>query len=221
MPSRYKDYGSMWKELNPNVEVIDHSWHDLPDYMPCQDVMDDLRNQCTSGNSTELPTQLADIIGYFLTWQGGIYANADIRPVHPIPEGMWDTDFATYEEVNYPLTVNAFTGGKAASPFWQFVLEGIYDSYFSQPKKTEMVFTTGPIYLTNRIEQWRRENPSMAYGEFPVVVYPYHTVNPILWKDVPPGVHGSDLVDLNNLPKGCIGVHDWGHKITGRSNVVS
>lgn len=218
MPARYKQYGKLWKDLNPDAIVVDHSWNDLPDYLPCQDVMDDLRNQCTSGNSTELPTQLADIIGYFLTKEGGIYANADIRPVKPLPEEMWSADFATYEEVNYPLVVNAFTGGKEGSPFWSFVLEGIHESYFSHPRGTEMVFTTGPLYLTRRIEEWKRENPR---GEFPVTIYPYFTVNPILWKEVPPGRYGSDLVDLNNLPPGCVGVHDWGHKITGRTNTVS
>lgn len=218
MPSRFRRYGELWQELNPETEVIDWSWNNLPEDLPCLDVMEDLRQRCTSGTSTELPTQLADILGYWFSSQGDIYANADIRPVRSVPEEMWNSDFVTFEEREYELCVNAFTGGRFGSSFWQFVLDGISESYFSQPPNTEMVFTTGPIYLTARMKQWK----DIGNEEIcPVTVYPWYTVNPILWKDVPQGSYGSDMVDLNNLPEGCIGIHDWWHRVTGRSNVVS
>jgi len=210
MPEQYKWYGALWRELNPDMEVIDFSWHNLPENLPCRDVMDDLRSKATSGHSVELATQLADVIGYYLTSLGGIYSNADIRPVRPIPDYMWGTDFATYEEINYPLVVNAFTGGCQYSSFWRFLLAGLSQNYFDKPSDAEMVFTTGPHYLTSKIKEWDRG----------ITVYPHHTVNPILWKEVGEGQRGSDLLDLDTLPAGCIGVHDWGHKMTGRSNVV-
>ena len=212
MPEHQKHYGTLWKDLNSDADLIDWSWHNLPTDLPCQDVMDDLRNRCTSSNSVELSTQLADIIGYYLSYIGGIYANTDIKPVAPIHEHMWNSDFATYEEKDFPLVVNAFTGGVPNSELWKFVLDGISESYFSHPPGTEMVFTTGPIYLTRRLNQWK--------GKL-VQIYPHSTVNPILWKDVPAGRLGSDLVNLNSLPDGCVGVHDWHHKINGRTNVVS
>lgn len=218
LPDRFKWYGDLWRQLNPGVTVVDHSWHDIPENLPCQEVMEDLRRRCTSGLSTELPTQLADILGYYYTSLGDIYANADIRPVRPIPEEMWNQDFVTKEEKGYHLKMNAFTGGRFGSPFWKFVLDGIHDNYFSHPPGTEMVYTTGPIYLSSRLVQWKEAGNADIC---PVKVYPYYTVNPILWKNVPPGRYGSDVIDLNNLPEGCIGVHDWAHRVTGRTNTVS
>lgn len=213
MPRKYRWYGQLWQELNPDITIKDWSWQNLPEDLPCQDVMEDLRRRCTTGTSTELPTQLADILGYYLSWSGGIYANADIRPVLPIPEEMWGIDFATFEEYNYPLVVNAFTGGTTDSLFWKFVLEGVSENYFSYPTGSEMVFTTGPQYLTKKINEWSSTTA--------IKIYPYQTVNPILWKDVPVGKAGSDVLDLNRLPEGCLGVHDWGHKLNGRTNIVS
>lgn len=211
MPERFKCYGQLWEELNPDLVLNEWSWHNLPEVLPCKDVIDDLYRRCTSVESTELPTQIADILGYWLVLEyGGIYANADINPFRPIPEHMWDRDFVTFEEKNYPLKVNAFIGGIEGSEFWKSVLDGIPDRYFSNPE-AEMVFTTGPRYLTEKVDSW---------SETDVTIYPYSTVNPILWKDVPLGSYGSEVFPLDKLPADSIGIHDWHHRFTQRSNVV-
>lgn len=211
MPERYKYYGDLWKMLNPEVNVHDWSWHDLPEDLSNIGVMEDLRSKCSRSASVELATQLADIISYDLVATfGGIYANADIKPTNPIPERLWDTDFATYEEKDYDLVVNAFFGASPKAEFWFKVVDNLENNYRSYPANTEMVFTTGPQYLT----KMHKENPGMLSVE------PYYTVNPLLWKDVPLGQRASDIINTNSLPEGCIGIHDWGHRETGRGNTV-
>lgn len=220
MPARFKEYGVQWRRLNPEWHVQDWSWSDLPDDLANDRVLEDIRGRCTSGLSLEMPTALADVISYDLVERfGGIYANADIQPVKSLEVlrlDEYDIAWATYEENNYPLVVNALFGASEEhDPFWTRVVGQLEENYFSmnvpgQPG-VEMVFSSGPRYLTAVSEQ----------GGIPFRVLPYYTVNPFLWKDIPQGSDASELMVATKLPEGCVGVHHWAHRKNGRSNVVS
>lgn len=220
MPEAYKEYGRAWTNLNPGWEVLDWSWASLPEDLANAEVLEDMRKRSSTGTSVELPTAQADVISYELVYRyGGIYANADIQPIRPLSNilghlqgGAW----ATYEEDNYPLIVNAFFGAPfPKNAFWGDVVSGLHDNYFSLnsegTESVEMVFSSGPHYLTGKSD--RRLN-----------VLPYYTVNPVLWKDVPSGSDATIVIDsrggVGYLPQNCVGIHHWGHRKSGRSNVV-
>jgi len=214
MPDVYKSYGTMWWQSNPDWEVIDWSWHNLSTDFIAQDTID-LITARASKPSIEWATQLADIIGYELTYKyGGIYMNADIKPIkplstmfinHPKCENM---AFAALEQGDF--LVNAVTGGPARSSFWKEVLDGINHNYINYPPQTEMVFTTGPRYLDSI---WRQDINKLY-------ALPIHTFNPIWWGDLETGSTPDGIYNESSFPEDTIGMHCWGHKLTGRSNVV-
>lgn len=221
MPEAYRGYGRAWEELNPGWQLHDWSWHDLPEDLVCNEVLNDMRARCTSGTSVEMPTAMADAISYELVYRyGGVYTNADIQPIKPLDTIDLSQAWATYEEDNYPLIVNALFGApEPGDAFWQAVVERLPDNYFRlngyDPSKlgVEMVFSTGPHHLTAVAE---------ALGT--LKVFPYYTTNPVLWKQVEVGSDATPVIEarggIDSLPEGCIGIHHWGHKLTGRSNTV-
>ncbi len=224
MPARYRYYGTLWEYFNPEWKLKDWSWHNLPETFQNDLVLEDMRKRCTSGLSVELPTALADVISYELVAKfGGIYANTDIQPVRPLGSlGLEiDAPWATYEEENYSLIVNAFFGAPDAdNPFWQQVVGRLQDRYFGLNKDgqegVEMVFSSGPHHLTEVARE--------VGAEYSFRVLPYYTVNPVLWKDIAPGTDATSVIQarggIDKLPFGCVGIHHWGHKLSGRSNVV-
>jgi mannosyltransferase OCH1-like enzyme len=222
MPQAYRDYGQAWLDLNSDWQLHDWSWHDLPEDLYCNEVLQDMRLRCTSGTSVEMPTAMADAISYELVYRfGGVYANADIQPIKPLDTLDLSSAWATYEEENYALIVNALFGApEAEDPFWGEVVRNLPDNYFrlngydTSNLGVEMVFSTGPHHLTKIAEQLPTS----------LKVFPYYTTNPVLWKQVEVGSDATPVIEarggIDSLPEGCIGIHHWGHKLTGRSNTV-
>lgn len=220
MPTDYKAFGKGWGTLNPGWEVIDWSWHNLPEDLANADVLEDMRRRCSTGTSVEMPTAMADVISYDLIHRyGGVYANADIQPIKPLSviqgtlsRGPW----ASYEENGWPLVVNAFFGSpEAEDPFWDKVVSSLDPNYFSLniegQESVEMVFSSGPHHLTAVHSQ----------NSGALEVLPYYTVNPILWKSIPLGGDAWSVLSKDQeLPEKCVGIHHWGHKKSGRTNVV-
>jgi inositol phosphorylceramide mannosyltransferase catalytic subunit len=213
MPARFREYGAAWAALNPGWTVHDWSWHDLPDDLANQDVMDDLRTRCTSGNSIELPTQLADIIDYDLIYRfGGIYLNADIQPVRPLVPEMTDGRcWATREDDHTPYAVNAAMGGPAGHPFWKAVVEELPRRYWHLRGQgyQEMNQLTGPHLLTD------------AANNVPGLhVFPHTAFNPVHWSRIAPGTTADGTWSAGTLPPDTVGVHHWHHREARRTNIV-
>jgi mannosyltransferase OCH1-like enzyme len=219
MPDRFKQYALGWLELNPGWRVKEWSWHNLPEKLANADVMEDLRQRCTSGTSTELPTQLADILGYeIVLMAGGIYVNADIQPVRPILEAMTDgRAWASLEDGAH--IVNAAIGGPAGHPFWQAVVEELPRRYWhmrSTGQSSEMNQMTGPHLLGDCA---RRFTGHAYLGG--LHVFGQETFNPVHWSQIPFGETAEGRFDVSALPPGTVGVHHWHHREIRRSNVVS
>lgn len=213
MPARFREYGRAWAELNPGWTVHDWSWHDLPEDLANQDVMDDIRARCTRGASVEMATALADVIDYELVARfGGVYANCDIQPVRPLlPPMTGGGAWATHED---PVqVVNAAFGGPAGHPFWVAVVAELPRFYWRRRAEgeEEMNQLTGPHLLTRAHH--------MRPGELNAL--PVETFNSVHFSQVPRGGTADGLWSPQTLPPGAVGIHHWHHRENGRSNVVS
>lgn len=224
IPEEYSRYGDLWKTVGGARMVITFGSEALyphgrsnyfraddgEEYFPgIVDVLEDLRARDAGRNGIEYWVQVADVLGYLMVWHmGGVYVNCDIEPLRRFdpPNAPW----ASYENEEDWRIVNAAIGApEKYDPFWGGLLAGLPERYFSMPG-AEMVETTGPAYLTEYANAHRSE----------VVILPRNSFNPVHWKQVEPGGDASPLIDRENLPAETVGVHHWGHKKDGRSNVV-
>lgn len=214
MPEIYSRFADIWLDLNPGWRIIDWdeaSTVDLGLFPDLQPVIDDLYRRDGGRRGIELFVQLADVIGYALVREyGGVYVNCDIQPVQPLPE-LPDKAWASYENNEDGRIVNAAIGARGPrDPFWESLLEALPGRYFANPT-AEMVETTGPALLTDHA----RAHPDQIH------VYPVETFNPVHWKQIQPGGDASWWADgINWIGTPTIGVHHWGHKKDGRTNVV-
>lgn len=209
MPGRYREYGRRWAELNPEHEVIEWSWHNLPPPINAG-VCEDLRRRCTDRH-VELATQLADVMAYELVLRyGGAAVNVDIEPVRPLSHLPIDHErdaWATYESPG--RLVNAAIGGPPEHPFWQAVVDELPRRY-ARLAGAEMPITTGPELLTDVAS--RRDD---------IVRLPRETFCPVHFWDVPQGGTADGLWSPDSLHHATVGVHHWGHKMSGRTNTVA
>lgn len=208
IPSAYEEYGKEWERLNPDWKVI--LWDDsaLSYFNNLKPLFDNMYERDANRNGVELHTQIADVFGYaIIDRYGGLYVNCDIQPLKPLSLLQnFDSPWASYENDEDGRIVNAaIYSPQPGNEFWSGLLEGISERYFSNPT-AEMVETTGPAYLTD----YAHAHPGHLH------VYSKNTFNPIHWKQIESGGDASGFV----YPDDSIGVHHWGHKLTGRSNVV-
>jgi hypothetical protein len=107
--------------------------------------------------------------------------------------------------------VNAVLGGPKHHEFWKFVIDELPKRYFANPE-AEMVMTTGPALLTDCAIEWQRY---MKRTDF--VVLPTESFNSVHWSKISTG---SDATELWKDQEGIVGIHHWGHKRSGRGNIV-
>lgn len=222
MPERYREYGRKWMAMNPGWDVVD--W-DLPMLVKSFDpvsapVIRHLMTRDPGRVSEEFWVQLADVVGYELLYQyGGVYLNCDIEPVRAL-ECLGDAVlmhvWASYENRVDGRIVNAAMGSPwPRHPFYAKLLLEATRRYLADPH-AEMVQTTGPAMLTDMVAEWNVHSAVHPPGGR-VVVLPVEAFNPVHWRDVPQG----GWVRLEGtFTDATIGVHHWGHRLTGRSNTV-
>lgn len=213
MPSEYAEYGAAWQKLNPEWEVKDWYEEDLNFKVRNQDVIKDLYKRDNGRLGLELYVQMADVLGYELVYNfGGVYINTDIEPVRPLTY-MYDRfklvrdPFAAYEDPH--RIVNSMMGGVSRDPFWGYVIVKLNHRYWENPNE-EMPLSTGPGLLTDCVHAWRHLG-------HPFRVIPQDTFNQVHWSQIAVGKNANGLWKDN---PDVIGVHHWGHKMTGRSNYV-
>lgn len=222
MPERYEEYGKRWQLLNPGWVV--QEWGEFallgPDaverrresFPEIQDVLDDIIARDAGKHGEECYVQLADVLAYELIYlYGGIVVNVDIEPIRPmeylfeyygIPESGAYAPLEDHERI-----VNAVLGGPRRHPLYRKILDDLPTRYFASPQ-AEMVLTTGPQLLTDSIRALSNEC---------IVILPTRSFNCVHWSQI---AHGEQADGLWKPADGVVGVHHWGHRKTGRSNVV-
>jgi mannosyltransferase OCH1-like enzyme len=210
MPEAYRDYEVSWKALNPDWEV--KTWgmevlDTMPEYLLA--VINDIKARDAGRNGIEMFVQIADVVGYWLVYKYGCaYFNCDIQPVRPLPDPMPDMAWASLENDTEKDVVNAAIGAPhPENIFWGRLLLSLPDWYFGNPG-AQMVLTTGPSLLTHHAREFSED----------IHVFSRTTFNPVHWGQVARGGDASGFLD--SIPEDTIGVHHWGHKRDGRSNVV-
>lgn len=213
MPAPFRGFGKKWQELNPGAKVIEWGWHNLPEDLANEDVLEDIRGRCTKGGSIEMAVALADVIAYDLVNRfGGTYVNCDIRPLRPLsllgdvltrqPWASWESD----EE--WRGVVNAAFGGPAGHPFWESVVTGLLPARYWRMKAEGngiIPDATGNALM----------GEAMAARPGVLHAFPRETFNP---------VHSTELGLLTPSwvpPPGAVAVHYWDHKRTGRTNYIT
>jgi mannosyltransferase OCH1-like enzyme len=213
MPLKYEWYADEWQRLNPDCEVHDWSESNLPPLLN-QEVYDDIGTPDwgQSLHPISVAVQRADVVGYELVLKyGGIYVNCDIQPVRPLApllELVGDNAWACREDEEF--VVNAAIGGPAGHPFWQEVVDRLSERYWRY-RRGPMNEVTGPHLLTAVWKSWKQPG---------FVVLPQETFNPVPALAIPMFGDAEGLFQVESLPSTTIGVHHWGHRLTGRPNSV-
>lgn len=221
----YAHFESLWRRAAPRAAV--HTWG-FEEYLGESIIRESVASECfrafpglrllfvdlaerdAGRNGIEYAVQIADVVGYMMAWQfGGMYVNCDIEPVRwnfELPDQAW----ASYEN-DIGDVVNAAIGAPAPrDPFWHRALAGLTEHYFAHPG-AEMVKQTGPGYLT----ALARAHPDE------LTILPVTAFNPVHWRDVAPGGDASEHVrSVDWSGTETIGVHHWGHKRDGRTNMI-
>lgn len=207
MPEEYVEFGKQWAELNPDWEVKLWGEDDLAEFPDMKKIFDDLYRRDDGRRGIELFVQMADVVGYAIVHKyGGVYVNCDIQPVRPLPE-LPNKAWASLENGIGDIVNAAIGAPRPRDVFWSRILSRLPGKYFANPT-AEMVLTTGPSLLT----EVARALPERLH------VFPVETFNSVHWSKVPRGGDASAFLD--SLPESAIGIHHWGHRKDGRSNVV-
>lgn len=215
MPADYREFGDRWQLLNPDWSVIlwdidslidEGSWFNA-------EVLADLRRRDRGRRGIEFYVQAADVLDYELLYKyGGVYVNTDIDPIRSLAEmdTIHEVEGKTWlAREDSEFVVNAAMGAAAPEDvFFAEVIAALGPRYFNNPYG-EMNQTTGPRLLTDVWRMWKSEF-------HPVIAMPVEAFNPFHWRTIEPG---GDAFG-RSVPLDTIGVHHWGHKKDGRTNVI-
>lgn len=226
MPDTYVAFGEKWKSLNPDWKIYEWDYDSvLEEAVICawtnQNVIDDIRSRSDGGSgqlTVEAAVQIADVLGYEIVHRyGGIYVNTDIEPLRPLSY-LYDfheprnNAFACNEDYYTDRVVNAVLGGPVGHPFWAHVIEMLSKYYWHNPL-AEMVATTGPQLLTDCANRWQgKQNKGAGFQ-----ILAARAFNEVHWDQIAVGENADGKW---GLLEGMVGVHHWGHKLDGRTNLV-
>lgn len=209
MPERYREYGELWKELNPDLELHDWTEEEIMDTeWKNKDVLADLWDQSRKPGADMIAyyTHVADVIDYEILWkEGGWYFNTDMKPIKPLSTldevTNWDFPGLAMEDDVHPVNMAMYSPEKHHY-FFARVLDTLPKRYFSMPGAF-MNATTGVqlleeslIWHDGFINRWHR-----------------NVFNPIHWSDFNYG----ETPDIDReYPEGTVAVHEWLHRTNQR-----
>jgi mannosyltransferase OCH1-like enzyme len=192
MPDRYRENGELWKTLNPDWELIDHTYDTLPplrnhwEFAECGKSWTPGRGDAKEASLIQV-TQ-ADIAAYEILWNhGGLYVNCDMRPVKPLPDDLTDRDLTLAYEIDGSLISNAFMASSPQHPLMNRIIEELPNSVRTCTLGVDYV--TGPRFLTRMTQAHQPD----------AFILPARACNP--WLPTSPQVVHPDTI--------C--VHEWGH----------
>lgn len=210
MPDRYKEYGSLWRELNPyhslhdwtEEEIMDGSWHN-------QKVLDDMyaNSKKPGADMIAYYTHVADVVDYELLYKtGGWYFNTDLRPIKPLSVLSIDYNIPTLAMEDDIHPVNMAMYSPKESEFFAKVIELLPVRYFGMPGAF-MNATTGVQLLQHAIREYNG----------PVRYLPRQVFNPIHWSEFD---YGTMPDTDRDFPEETVAIHEWLHRTNQRGQRV-
>lgn len=209
MPERFRRYGELWEDLNPNLRLWDWTEEEILDSQWINnDVLHDMyKNSKQPGaDMVAYYTHVADVVDYELIYKkGGWYFNTDLKPIKSL-DGLVEyanPGLAMEDDVH---AVNMAMYGIAGDGFFQKVIANLPKRYFSMPGAF-MNATTGVQLLMQTL------------AEYPgyVVRWPRNVFNPIHWSEFDYGT--TPNID-REYPKETVAVHEWLHRTNQRGQRV-
>lgn len=210
MPSRYQEYGQLWKDLNPGHELRDWTEEELLDWeWVNEDVIDDLYKKSLQPGADKIAfyTQLADVLDYELIYKfGGWYFNTDLKPLKHLDSLGYDSavpGFAMEDDVH---AVNMAMYGLDDDLLFRKIIENLPKRYFSMPNEF-MNATTGVQLIMQTLREY----------DGPVQLWHRDVFNPIHWSQFEYGE--TPDVDID-YPEVTVAVHEWLHRTNQRGQRV-
>lgn len=212
MPERYRHYGELWQELNPNYtlhdwteeEIFDHNWRNRP-------VLNDLYNKTKLPNADMIAyyTHVADVVDYEILYQyGGWYFNTDIKPIRSlshVPAIDWEWPALAMEDDIHPVNM-AMYAPKPNTEFFREVITTLPRRYFSMPGAF-MNASTGVQLLQEVCASYKK----------PISFWHRNVFNPIHWSEFD---YGTTPDIEREYPEETVAVHEWLHRTNQRGQRV-
>lgn len=211
MPKRYREYGDLWQELNPEhtlwdwteEEVMDNQWINN---MVLQDLY--RKSKQPGADMIAYYTHVADVIDYEIIYgYGGWYFNTDLKPLKPLAalnDKFYQASLAMEDDVH---AVNMAMYSPQHHTFFKDVISILPGRYFSMPGAF-MNATTGVQLLMQALEVY----PGYVHK------WPRNVFNPIHWSEFDYGT--TPDID-REYPEETIAVHEWLHRTNQRGQRVT
>lgn len=215
MPTKYKDYGQKWLELNPGYTLHDWTEQEIWDtHWTNQRVLDKMRQESKQPGADQIAfyTHVADVVDYEILFrEGGYYFNTDLRPIKPLSVLNVNPEFPVLAMEDDVHPVNMAMYSPKEHELFGTIIDLLPIRYFGMPG-AYMNATTGVQLLEHAIREYRVHKPWANIGYWPRNVF-----NPIHWSEFG---YGEEPNTEREYPKETVAVHEWLHRTNQRGQRV-
>lgn len=211
MPTRFKEFGEQWQQLNPEFEVKDWGEELLDMRWQNQMVINKMLREIARPDADKVAgyTHLADVLDYELIYKfGGWYFNTDLKPLKPLSVlniGQLNAVLAMEDDHH---AVNMAMYAPPGHPFFKKVLDILPIRYFGNPGAF-MNYTTGVYLLQQALAEYHDVNK--------VVRLHRNVFNPLHFTDFGYG----ETPDIEReYPDETVAVHLWAHRTNQRGQRI-
>lgn len=211
MPTKYQEYKEQWQELNPEWKMREWNEDDIfGRQWSNQKVIDKMVEESKDPNADPIAfyTHVADVVCPEIIYeQGGVYINADIKPLKPIDNLKvdWTLPWLSLDAEGYAGNMAMYS--PASNKIFRDIIKEMGKRYFARPG-AYMNWSTGAICYQDVL----RCHPTNKMQYLPREVF-----NPLHFTDFGYGQEPDLEVDF---PKETIGAHAWGHRSNMRRQTI-
>lgn len=211
MPDRYREYGELWLNYNPELTLWDWTEEEIMDTDWINRlVLHDMYNKSQQPGADMIAyyTHVADVVDYELVYSyGGWYFNTDLKPLKPLSTLHFDRNIAALAMEDDVHAVNMAMYAPRDNRFFKRLVQALPSRYFSMPGAF-MNATTGVQLIMSCLQ---------ANAVDPVKLFPRAVFNPIHFSEFDYG----EVPDIEReFPKETVAVHEWLHRTNQRGQRI-
>jgi mannosyltransferase OCH1-like enzyme len=213
MPEDYKEYGRLWKAINPGWTM--KLWTESDIFSPVspwrnQLIIDKMIEESKQPGADMVAfwTHVADVVCPEIVWRyGGVYINTDMKPLKPLIQLSvdWDLPWLAMEDDRYAVNMAMYSPGR--DEFFNQAITTMPRRYFGSPGAF-MNFSTGALLYEEVLSRYRRDKVQLINRK---------VFNPIHFTDF--GYGERPDLDREFGPE-TIAVHAWGHRTNQRGQTI-
>lgn len=211
MPAKYQEYKEQWQEINPEWKMKEWNEDDIfGRKWQNQAVIDQMVEESKNPNADPIAfyTHVADVVCPEIIYnEGGVYINADIKPLRPIDNLKvdWTKPWLSLDAEGY--AGNMAMSCPSGNRIFRDIIREMGKRYFDSPG-AYMNYSTGAILYQDVL----RMHPKYNMQYLPRTVF-----NPLHFTDFDYGQEPDLEVDF---PEETIGAHAWGHRTNMRRQTI-